>query len=446
MFRRTLSLLVALCALSGILLSGALAAGSNTYYIDVDVVNQIVTVYRRVDDAVVRQMICSTGTGGSTPLGTFRMEQSRPDTDRRPWYYITGYRCFVKYASRIKGSILFHSIPYLEKDMDSIDAEALSQLGQRASHGCIRLRWRDAEWIAKHCPDGTVVNIFDRARPREKLRRMLLEEGYSAESGLAYRQFLSIHGDGSDAGLAPGDSGEAVAALQRRLIGLGFFGGDAPTGDYDAATVAAVTRYQSEAGLPVTGVASRALVARAMAEDALFAEYATLTPGCSGTLVAAVQAALRDVGFYDGDIDGEYAPSLRDAALAYCRAAGIEATDRLTPEFRAALYERLDSLNRRYGRGRFSMAVVDGVAHWGVTADAVLDAPMDADSLGVGVMALKRRLREIGCFNGAVTPVYDAATVEAVKAFQKATGLPADGRASLETQRVLFDGESYIEE
>ena len=80
------------------------------------------------------------------------------------------------------------------------------------------------------------------------------------------------------------------------------------------------------------------------------------------------------------------------------------------------------------------------------TADAVLDAPMDADSLGVGVMALKRRLREIGCFNGAVTPVYDAATVEAVKAFQKATGLPADGRASLETQRVLFDGESYIEE
>ena len=91
------------------------------------------------------------------------------------------------------------------------------------------------------------------------------------------------------------------------------------------------------------------------------------------------------------------------------------------------------------------MTVVDGVAHWGIAAETVLEAPMDADSLGVGVMALKRRLQEIGYYNGEVTPVYDEATAKAVKAFQNAVDLPADGIASLETQRELFYGESFSE-
>ena len=57
MFRRTLSLLIALIALSGALLSGASAKGEETYAIRVDIMNQITTVYRRADNAVMRQMI-----------------------------------------------------------------------------------------------------------------------------------------------------------------------------------------------------------------------------------------------------------------------------------------------------------------------------------------------------------------------------------------------------
>ena len=66
-------------------------------------------------------------------------------------------------------------------------------------------------------------------------------------------------------------------------------------------------------------------------------------------------------------------------------------------------------------------------------------------SLSPDCAANKRRLQEIGYYNGEVTPVYDEATAKAVKAFQNAVDLPADGIASLETQRELFYGESFSE-
>ena len=57
------------------------------YYIAVDITNQIVTVYDSATDAVVRQMLCSSGRN-ITPLGTFVMPRGRVDRDRKPWYYI----------------------------------------------------------------------------------------------------------------------------------------------------------------------------------------------------------------------------------------------------------------------------------------------------------------------------------------------------------------------
>ena len=140
-----------------------------------------------------------------------------------------------------------------------------------------------------------------------------------------------------------------------------------------------------------------------------------------------------------------------DIATSATRLTGIHAEARINDSvFRLPLACKSASgssavFETERPEGRFTMAVVDGVAHWGIAADTVLETPMDADSLGVGVMALKRRLQALGCFEGEVTPVYDEATAEAIKAFQTAAGLPADGIASLETQRALFDGESFSE-
>ena len=248
-----------------------------TYCVEVDIANQITTVYRQSDRSIVRQMICSTGTGNNTPRGTFKMEQTRTSTDRQDWYYIMKYRCYVKYATRIKGPILFHSIPYSEKSMDSIDEEALAQLGTQASHGCIRLRWQDAMWIANNCPDGTEVRIYTGVARKNRLREILLEQGYAESSGMTYQQFLYSKTEGAGFTLGRGASGKAVVTLQQSLSELGYLDGEA-TGDYDRDTIVAVMRYQSESGLTVSGITDMALYELIVGDTADTSDYFPQAP------------------------------------------------------------------------------------------------------------------------------------------------------------------------
>ena len=190
MSRRTLAVLAALCAL--LLVSGrtARAADAGEYRIEVDVTNQITTVYRTEDGSVARQMICSTGTNDATPRGDFRLQVSHP-LDRQDWYFIGKYQCYVKYPTRIKGAILFHSLPYADRDITSVDQEALEQLGSAASHGCIRLHWRDAKWIARNCPDGTETRIFNGETRQDALRELLKEKSYTGALGEGYADFIA---------------------------------------------------------------------------------------------------------------------------------------------------------------------------------------------------------------------------------------------------------------
>ena len=168
--------------LIALLLSGALAA--SPYAIEVDVTNQIVTVYRAEDmgdSGVVRQMICSTGVNECTPVGRFTLNQ-RNSAERTEWYAIPAYDCYVQYVTRIIGGYLFHSLPYAEEDETTLDTEAAALLGTPASHGCIRLRPEDAEWIARNCPNGTPCHIYHSWELDEGLRGLLLVQSY-AEGG-----------------------------------------------------------------------------------------------------------------------------------------------------------------------------------------------------------------------------------------------------------------------
>ena len=507
MFKRVLSLAMLLCVVAcalPALSSPALAASADTYYLEVDIANQITTAYRTSDDAVVRQMLCSTGKGDSTPRGTFKLQQTRESTDRKEWYYISTYSCYVKYATRIKGPILFHSIPYTEADMDSIDQTALAELGQKASHGCVRLRWEDAKWIAENCPDGTTVKIFTGASQKTALRELLMMESFSTKSGMTYEQFTASTYKGDAQTLGRGDTGAQVDALQSRLIGLGFYSG-AASGVYDNATIVGVMRFQAAADLAVTGVATQALLDRVQAEEALGADYSTLVPGCSGTLVRAFQQAMTDVGYYTGAVDGVYGEELVDAVKIFCDCNGLKSTKKVSPSMRKKLDKQLKKLNKRYGAGGFAIAIVDetsytgttkqkvvlraqasasskklttlvkgtsldvlekgsdwckvevdgktgylptkeltikkvttAAAHWGVPAPAVCTVDMTADSVGEGVAALQSRLKELGFFTGATSPLYTDGTVEAVKAYQAAAGLEQTGSADVALQEVIF--------
>ena len=131
------------------------------YWIGVDTVNQYVTIYSVEDDSIYKQMICSTGLGTSTPHGTFYLPETKRSTERTEWYYFDKYECWAKYATRIDGPILFHSVTYNSKRDDAVSWGAVNNLGRKASHGCIRLTVEDAQWLAENCLAGTEVIIHE---------------------------------------------------------------------------------------------------------------------------------------------------------------------------------------------------------------------------------------------------------------------------------------------
>ena len=132
------------------------------YKLVVDVSDQRVYVYQWNGSSFgtcIKEMICSTGMKGAsteTPLGTFQMDGP---TGTGEWYWFSSYKCYAKWASRIVGGILFHSVIYSKGKV--LNKTSVRKLGKRASHGCIRLTVEDAQWIYENCPSGTTVVIQD---------------------------------------------------------------------------------------------------------------------------------------------------------------------------------------------------------------------------------------------------------------------------------------------
>lgn len=125
------------------------------YYVTVNLTDNIVTVYEK-DEAgkytvPMKAFLCSVGK--STPEGTF---QTMVKYD---WRALFG-NVWGQYATRITGSYLFHSVPYLEKDPSTLEYYEYNKLGKTASMGCVRLTVEDAKWIYDNCPIGTTVKMY----------------------------------------------------------------------------------------------------------------------------------------------------------------------------------------------------------------------------------------------------------------------------------------------
>lgn len=125
------------------------------YYIKINRKQNVVMIYSLKDgeySQLEKVFTCSTGT--ATPVGTFTT------TDKYTWRALFG-GVYGQYATRITGSILFHSVPYTAQRKDTLEYDEYNKLGTEASLGCIRLRVIDAKWIYDNCPSGTTVTIYD---------------------------------------------------------------------------------------------------------------------------------------------------------------------------------------------------------------------------------------------------------------------------------------------
>ena len=129
-----------------------------TYRVEVSIDAQTVTVYQLNESdqyEQVQQFTCSTGLGNSTSRGIF--------LDGYPanrWHYFKKFDCWAQYSFEIEGNILFHSVLYSEKDVDTLRKGSVYALGSPASHGCIRLSVKNARWLFEHCKKGTLVIVI----------------------------------------------------------------------------------------------------------------------------------------------------------------------------------------------------------------------------------------------------------------------------------------------
>jgi peptidoglycan hydrolase-like protein with peptidoglycan-binding domain len=115
--------------------------------------------------------------------------------------------------------------------------------------------------------------------------------------------------------LKPGAQGPKVRELQQRLFQLAWLP-ETTTGVYDAATAAAVKGFQGKHGLRRTGVLDRRTWDRLTGmtstptHDAMFnvlhPGQALLRAGDAGHDVRVLQARLRQIDWYFGDVNGEY--------------------------------------------------------------------------------------------------------------------------------------------
>lgn len=120
------------------------------YMVYLDKAKQKVTIYN--SSGVVKEIPCSTGTiYTETPQGRYLI-------GARGNNFITedgNVKCF--YWVRFNNNYLFHSV-LCDLSGNIIQSEA-KKIGSKASHGCIRMPFDEAEWFYDNIPQNTLVTI-----------------------------------------------------------------------------------------------------------------------------------------------------------------------------------------------------------------------------------------------------------------------------------------------
>ena len=234
------------------------------YAITVDVNNQVTTVYGLDDKGEytvpVRRMICSTGTKATpSTVGEYTL------TGRNArWCYFPSYNSHAQYWTKINDYIAFHSVIYRAVDYNALDTKSYNKLGQRASHGCIRLMVHDSQWIYENIGKGVVVTITEDLPGDEELRKSVAKPALnSSKTGPVSTPEPTPEPEYLSGGMPPmplrklerNSRGEDVYWLQMKLKELGYYTGTV-TGGYYGGTHNAVKAYQRANGLSVTGEAN----------------------------------------------------------------------------------------------------------------------------------------------------------------------------------------------
>ena len=237
--------------------------------------------------------------------------------------------------------------------------------------------------------------------------------------------------------LRKGSRGDAVRALQQKLIALGYLSGSAD-GIFGDSTTRAVMAFQTAQSLSADGAAGSATIAalnRAyqggatgggtvtapadISKDQITilpgeqpSSYPTIKYGAEGDAVERLQTRLKELGYFDGTVGGNFGTITRSAVMAFQAAASLTADGIVGSDTWAALY-----------------------ASNAPSAPSTMLKPGDKND---AVKAMQARLVQLGYLTGSADGDFGDNTRAALRAFQTAANLTADGVAGPQTLSALY--------
>lgn len=229
--------------------------------------------------------------------------------------------------------------------------------------------------------------------------------------------------------LSQGMSGGAVRALQTKLKALGYYNGSID-GDYGSGTYAAVLQFQTDNGLKQDGIAGTATInaiygggsggggGTGSGFTASSTGYSLIRSGATNSSnVRTIQSRLKALGYYSGDIDGNYGSGTTRAVKAFQDDMGLEDDGDCGPTTQRMLFGNTTSESASY-------------------------SSLKPGASGSAVRNLQYTLYELRYYNGKITGSYDSVTEDAVRWFQSNNNLDVDGAAGKQTQRKLYSANA----
>lgn len=247
-----------------------------------------------------------------------------------------------------------------------------------------------------------------------------------------------------------GDRSPDVTFIQQRLQQLGYLNQSAD-GIFGLATRNAVIRFQRNSGLNPDGIVGSETA------SALFAEFGqgrrvvsqnfgipgrALQRGDSGQAVSDLQRRLRELGFFNGQITGVFGSATQEAVSRFQIANNLAPDGIVGSQTRDALFGTTTS--QYYSDNSLTIPPPPPLSgdFSGDFSDERLNQAASTRILrfgdrGTDVRELQQELRQRGFNPGPIDGVYGSQTAIAVRQFQRARGLFADGVAGQETLTAL---------
>lgn len=238
--------------------------------------------------------------------------------------------------------------------------------------------------------------------------------------------------DSSNSYIQLNSSGTAVKNMQTKLKKLGYYTGEL-TGNAGTKTVAAIKAFQSKNGLTADGVAGPATLAKIdAAYDKLGASTSTSTSTASGSGlrlnsqgadVRDLQNDLTTLGYYWATISGNFGTKTETAVKRFQEENGLKADGVAGDKTLAAIAAAVKAKNGSSSSSSAGTNTTSGV--------------LKLNSQGTAVSTLQTNLKDLGYYTASITGNFGSKTEAAVKKFQSAKGLTADGVAGAKTLAAI---------